>query len=158
MSHSLYLDTGSLSGCISSAHFPLDRLYLCWLLPFSRAELLLPCEEGKERLEIFPHLPEILWGVQRRNTIFLIQSPCQSPHQLLCLEGTQTEGGSDYHPASTQAEGRSGYHPSLQFLCDANQARTQPEYELIQETQELAERYKKSKPNRQEGMQGFGHR
>ena len=29
------------------------------LIPFSRMELLLPHEEGEERLETYPHLPEI---------------------------------------------------------------------------------------------------
>ena len=56
-------------------------------------------------------------------------------------EGTQTEEGLDHHPASTQTEGGSGYHTFLKLLGDANQARAQLEYELIQETQELAERY-----------------
>ena len=56
-------------------------------------------------------------------------------------EGTQTEGGSGYHPASTQTERGSGYHPAIKLLQDANQARDELEYELIQETQELAESY-----------------
>ena len=56
-------------------------------------------------------------------------------------EGTPTEGGSVYHPTSTQTEGGSGYHPNLKLLQDTNQARVQLEYELIQETQKLAERY-----------------
>ena len=43
-------------------------------------------------------------------------------------EGTQTEGGS-------------GYHPALKLPQDTNQARAQLEYELIQETQKLTERY-----------------
>ena len=60
MSHSLYLDVGTLSGCTSSAQFPLDRLCLCWLIPFSRTEVLLPPKEGEQSQEMNPHLPEIM--------------------------------------------------------------------------------------------------
>ena len=67
---SLYLDMGSLSGGTSSAQFPLNGLYLHWLIPFTRSELLLPHEEGEERLETYPHLPEILWESWQRNIIF----------------------------------------------------------------------------------------
>ena len=76
-----------------------------------------------------------------------------APPQL--EEGTQTEEGFDSHPVSTQTERGLGchpasaqtggglqYHPSLKLLWEANQARAQLEYELIQETQELAERCK----------------
>ena len=42
----------------------------------------------------------------------------------------------------------SSYHPSLKLLQDNNQARAQLEYELIQEAQELAKRYK-HKPAKQ---------
>ena len=49
MSHLLYHDKGNLSRGTSSAQFPLDRLHLCQLIPFSRTELLLPHEEGEER-------------------------------------------------------------------------------------------------------------
>ena len=61
MSHSLYQDVGTLSGGASSAKFPLCRLHLHQLIPFTRTEALLPCEEGEERLDTYPHLPEILW-------------------------------------------------------------------------------------------------
>ena len=64
--------------------------------------------------------------------------PAPLPH---LEEGTHIEGGPGYHPASTQFEGESGYHPALKLLQDANQARSQLEYELIQETQKLAQRY-----------------
>ena len=43
-SHSLYLDMTCLSGGVASAQFSLDRLHLCWLLPFSKTEVLLPIE------------------------------------------------------------------------------------------------------------------
>ena len=65
-----------------------------------------------------------------------------SAHPPHWEESTQTEGGPDHHPTSTQTEGGSGYHPSLKLLQDTNQARAQLEYELMQETQELTERYK----------------
>ena len=42
MSHSLFLDMGVLSGHVASDQFPLDRLHLCWLLSFSKTEVLLP--------------------------------------------------------------------------------------------------------------------
>ena len=38
-------------------------------------------------------------------------------------------------------EGGSDFHPALKLLQDANQARGQLECELVQETQELAQRY-----------------
>ena len=41
-SHSLHLDMSALSGGATSAQFPLDRLQLCWLLPLSETEVLLP--------------------------------------------------------------------------------------------------------------------
>ena len=52
-----------------------------------------------------PRVPTGWFG--GKNTIFLNPSPCKFPCQLLLLqlEGTQTEGGSDCHPASTQMEG-----------------------------------------------------
>ena len=51
-------------------------------------------------------------------------------------------GVSGYHPVRTQAEEGSGYQPAIKLLQDANQAWAQLEYELIQEKQELAERYR----------------
>ena len=141
MSHSLYLDVDSLSGGASSTQFPLDRLCLCWIIPFTRNEVLLPHEEGEEST---PHLPEILWeGSAEEHHLSDLTSllvPMFAPSSHL-EEGTQTEGGSDHHPTNTHTEGGSGYHPSLKLLQDTNQARAQLEYELIQETQELVERY-----------------
>ena len=128
---------------------------LCWLLPFNRTEVLLPCEEG-ENQEIYPHLPEILWEISEgeynlSDLIFLSVSTSAPPPHL--EECTQTKGGLDCHPASTQTEGWLGYHPtgtqtegglgyhlSPKLLQEANQARAQLECELIQETQDLAER------------------
>ena len=67
--------------------------------------MLLPCEEGEERLEVYPHFPEFLWGSSEEehhisdliSLLVLLLAP--PPH---LEEGTQTEGESDYHPASTQ--------------------------------------------------------
>ena len=93
---------------------------------------------------MYPHLPEILQeGSEEEHHLSNLTSlsvPMLAP--LLHLEeGTQTEGGSDCHPTSTQREEGPGYHPSLKLLQDANQARAQLEYELVQETKDLAERY-----------------
>ena len=144
MSHLLYLDVGTLSGGASSTWFPLDRLCLWWLILFSRTEVLLPCEEGEERLEMYPHLPEILWESSEEehclSDLISLLVPMSAPPPHL-EEGNQTEGGSDCHAASAQMEG-AGFHPALKLLQDNNQAIAQLEYELIQETQELAERYK----------------
>ena len=38
-------------------------------------------------------------------------------------------------------EGGSGFHPALKLLQDTNQARAHLECELVQETQELPQRY-----------------
>ena len=105
---------------------------------FSGTEVLLPCEEGEERMEMYPHLPEILWegseeGHHPSNPISLSVPTSTPPPHL--EEGTQMEGGPGYHPASTQMEGGSGYHPALKLLQDTNQAKAQLEYELVQETQ-----------------------
>ena len=94
--------------------------------------MLLPCEEGGRKAGDIPHLPEILWESSEEEhhlsgpIPLLVPMSAPPPH---LEEGTQTEGGS-------------GYHPSLNLLHDANQARAQLEYELFQETQELAEKYK----------------
>ena len=61
ISHSPYLDVGTFSGGIASAQFPLDRLCLHWLFPFSEFEVLLPHEVGEEELKTYPHLQEFLW-------------------------------------------------------------------------------------------------
>ena len=145
MSCSLYLDVDTLSGGVTSTQFPFSRWHLCQLLPFNRTEVLLPHEEREERLETYVHLPEILWegseeGHHLSNLISLSVPMLVPPLHL--EEGTQTKGVSGCHPASTQTEGGSVYHLSLKFLQDANHARAQKEYELIQEMQELAERYK----------------
>ena len=77
MSHSLYLYMDTLSG--GSAQFPLDRLHLCWLFPFNRTEVLLPCKEGEERLETYPYLPETLWeGSEEEYQIFWSNLPVSS--------------------------------------------------------------------------------
>ena len=134
----------TLSGGTSSTQFPLDEMHLCWLIPFSRTKVLLPHEEGEDRLETYSHLPEILWeSSEEEHCISDLNSlsvPMLAPP--LCLEeGTQMERGPGYHPVITQMEGGSGHHPALKLLHDANQARVQLEYEFIQETQKLAERY-----------------
>ena len=157
MSHALYLDMGTFSGGGVSAQFPLDRLYLCWLLPFSEIEVLLPSMVGGEGLEMYPNLPEFLWVSSEEehlsfwSHLSVILSPAPSSLLEVC---TQSKGGLDSHPASTQTEGGLGchpagtlteglgYYPSLKLLQEASQAWAQLECELIWETQELAEKCK----------------
>ena len=144
---------GTFSGGTASTQFPLDRLHLQQLLPFT----LRCCYDMRWGKRGWRHtlISQSCYGiVQMRNTIFLILSPCQSPQlapppQL--EEGTQTKGGSDCHSASTQTEGGLGNHPSLKLLQEANHVRAQLEYELILETEELAERceHKQTKQARQ---------
>ena len=123
----------------SSTQFPLDWLCLHQLIPFSWTKVLLPHEEGRERLETYPHLPEILWESSEEEHCLsdLISLSFPTLATPSCLqESTKKEGGLGYHPASTQTEGGSGYHPALKLLQDANHARVQLEYKLIQEAQE----------------------
>ena len=108
MIHSPYLDVGTFSGGITSALFRLDRLHLCWLLPISRTDVLLPHTVGKRGWRHTPISQSSYGIVWRRNTIFPIPSPCQFPCWQIIHnweEGAQTEGGSDCHPFSTQTEG-----------------------------------------------------
>ena len=106
---------------------------------------------------MYPHLPEFLWNSSEEvhhlfSSISLsISLPAAASLLEACTQTewgwdshsacTQTEGGLGCHSASTQTEGL-GYHPSLKLLQEANQARAQLEYELLQETQELAEKCK----------------
>ena len=108
-------------------------------------------------MESYPHLLEFLWSSSDEehhlsDPIFL--SVSLPPTPLPLEEGIYTKRGLDSHPASTQPEGGLGchpvstqteglgYHPSLKLLQEANQAQAQLEHELVQETQELAERCK----------------
>ena len=110
-SHSLYLDVDTLSGGTGSAQFPLDRLHLHQLLPFSKSEVLVPHEVGEEGLETYPHLPEFLWDSSDEEHCISNMIPMSTP--LLSLEDcTQTKGGLDSHPASNQTEGGLGCHPA----------------------------------------------
>ena len=106
---------------------------------------------GKKGLRCTPIFQRYYGRVQMRNTIFPIWSPYQSHVSSSSVSGTvypdqrrimlsSYQYPDSCHPAGTQTEGGLGYHPSLKCLWEANQARTQLEYELIQETQELAER------------------
>ena len=155
MSQVLYLDMDTFSEGVASAQFPLDRLFLHQLLPFSKSEVLLPSEVGEEGLKTYPHHPEFLWDRSEEEHYLSgpisLSIPLPAPALLLevCTQTkagldshpacTQTEGGLGCHPTSTQTEGL-GYHPSLKLLWEANQARAQLECELIQETKKLAER------------------
>ena len=147
---------GALWG-VASTKFPVDRLHLCCLLPFSETEMLLPIKVGGEGLKKYPHHSEFLWDSLEEDhhlscPISLL-NPLPAPASLLEV-CTVTRGGLDIHPACTQTEGGFGCHPvstqteglgyylSLKNLQEANQARAQLECELIQETQKLAEKCK----------------
>ena len=82
-------------------------------------------------LKMFPHFLEALWQSSEEehclSDLISLSVPSSALH--LCQEeGTQIEGGS-------------GFYPALKLLQDANQARAQLECELVQEIQELAQRY-----------------
>ena len=86
-SHFLYLDMSTLSGCTSSAQFPLD--WLLWLLYAGcclslrlRWSCLVKRGVG---LKVYPHSWEVLWKSPKRNTASLTQFHCQSPHLLSFL-------------------------------------------------------------------------
>ena len=111
----LYLDVSTLSWGASSTQFLLDHLHLWRLLPYSRTEVLLPCEVVLWKSSEGEHC---LSGPVSR----LIPSSPLFPH----LE------------ESTQTEEELGYNPALQWLQDFHQARTQLECELGEEAQELA--------------------
>ena len=104
-SHSLYLDMGTLSRGIASTQFPLDRMHLCQLLPFSKTEVLLPIKVGGEDLKTYPHLSEFLWDSLEEDHCLSgpipLSIPLPAPASLIevCI---QTKGGLDSHPACTQ--------------------------------------------------------
>ena len=105
---SLYLDVGTFSGGVASAQFPLDRLHLHWLLPFNGTDVLVPCEEGEERLGMYTHLSKVLWGNIEEECNLSDPIPLSVPllaPTLLLEECTQMEGGFDSHPTSTQTAG-----------------------------------------------------
>ena len=82
-------------------------------------------------LNVFPHFQENLWQSLKEENhlsdLILLLVPLSAPHPCQ-EEGTQTEGGL-------------GFHPALKLLQDVNQACAQLECELVQETQELAQKY-----------------
>ena len=138
MSCALYLDMDTFSRGVASTQFPLDRLHLSWLHPFSKSEVLLPSKVEEEGLKMYPHLWEFLWDrVEKEHcfsSLISLSIPLMAPALLLKVwiqtkEGLDshsacihTEGGLGCHPASTQTEGL-GYHPSLKLLQEANQDR-----------------------------------
>ena len=130
-SYLLYLDVSTLSRDASSTQIPLDWLHLHKLFPFSDTEVVLLSEEVEMGLKVFPQFQEALW--QSSEEEHCLSDPISLSIPILALHPYQEEG--------TQTEGGSGFHPALKLLQDANQARAQLEYEFVQETQELAQRY-----------------
>ena len=152
----LYLDMGTFPGGVASTQIPLGRLHLHQLLLFIKSEVLLPSKVEKEGLKMYPHFSEFLWDMSEEDhhlsNPMSLSIPLPAPALILevCTHTkgglyshsacTKTEGGLGCHAASTQTEGL-GYQLSLKLLWETNQARTQLECELIQDMQELAERY-----------------
>ena len=101
MSHTLYLDMDTFSRGIASAQFPLDRLHLCWLLPFSESEVQQPNEGREEGLKTCPHLPEFLWDrleeEHHLSNPISLSIPLLAP-ALLLEECTQTKVGLNSQP------------------------------------------------------------
>ena len=86
----------------SATQFPLDGLCLWKLLQYSKAEALLPHEEGETGYGAYPLSQEILWKCSEEahhlsNPVALL-IPSLTPPSLL-KEGVQTEVGLHYYPA-----------------------------------------------------------
>ena len=94
MSHVLYLDMGTFSGGIASTQLPLDRLHLCWLLPISKSEVLLPWEVVEDGLKTYPHLSVFVWDRAEEehcpSNLISLSIPLPTP-VLILEECTQTE-------------------------------------------------------------------
>ena len=86
---------------------------------------------GEVGLKVYPNSQEVLWESSEEEHYLSELIPLLIP--LLALHPCQEEG--------TQTEGGLAFHPALKLLQDCNQARAQLECELVQETQELAQRY-----------------
>ena len=140
MSLSLYLDMDTLLGDVTSTQFLLDRLCLHWLLPFSRTQVLLPCDVREEGLEIYLLSQREFGGGTRSFWSNLPVSPPLVPPTQLEEVPKLKEGQTVILPVPRQ-EGGSGYHPSFKPLKDNNRTRAQLECEFVQEAQELAEWY-----------------
>ena len=102
MSHSLYLDVGTFSGGVASVQFPLETLCLCWLLPFSELEVLLPCKVGEEWLETYPYLPKFLWDSSVKEHHLSNPISLSVPHWLLCISGRVHPDWGRIRPSSWQ--------------------------------------------------------
>ena len=77
------------------------------------------------------HSLEVLWKSSEEE--HHLSDPISLSIPLSALHPCLEEG--------TQMVGGLGFHPALKLLQDANQARVQLECELVQETQELDQRY-----------------
>ena len=118
MTHSLYLDVDTFSGCVTSAQFPLDRLHLHWLLPISRTEVLLLCKVGEEGLETYIYLLEFLWDGSEEEHHLFDPSPCQFPHWLLlcnCKRALRLREDQTVIPLVPRWRGQATTHPSNSY-------------------------------------------
>ena len=121
------------TGCICASYFLLVGLRYFYYAKWGK--------KGWRHTPISQTSYGMVW---RRNTIVLIPSPHQFPHWLLLhnwKRALRLRVDQTVIPLVPRWRG-SGYHPSLKLLQDTNQSRAQLEYELIQESQGLAERYK----------------
>ena len=159
MVHSLYLDVDSLSGGISSAQFPLDRLHLHQLLPFNRTEVLLPHKVGEEVLGDIPPSPRVpMGGFERGTSSFWSHLPVgtSSGSSSTTGRGHPDQGGPDHHPTSTQREGQATTHPSNFYKTTIrpglywNMSSSRKHRNWLKGTS-------LSEPNRPGGMQGGRH-
>ena len=78
----LYLEVSMLSGDASSVQFPLEYLCLQRLLPYSKTEVLLPCEEREWDLRYIPTPKRFYEKDPKKSTASLTQCHYQSlcPH------------------------------------------------------------------------------
>ena len=151
---------GTLSRGLASSQFPLDRLHLCWLLPFSKTEVLLPIKVRGEGLKMYPHIPEFLWDSLEEDhclsSLISLSTPLPDPASLLEV-CTQTEGG---YTATLPAHRQKGWAITLPLSSCIK-----PTMPGLSWNMSSSRRHRNwlnnastSKPDRPGGMLGGGHR
>ena len=123
--------------------------------------MLLPHQKGEERLEMYLHLPEILWESSEEECHLpdpiSLSVPTLAPPPCL-EEGTQTEEESDCHPASTQMEGGQAITQPSSFCRMLIKPELNRNMNSSRKYRNLLKDMIISKPNRPGGMQSSGHR
>ena len=130
-SRPLYLNVSELPQSASPTQFPLDGLHLWKLLPYSKTEAPLSCEEGEMWYRTYPLSWEIL--TKHSKEAHCLSTPVallipSSTLPFLLEEGVQTEI-------------ILGYNPALQCLQTHNQAHSQLESEQSKEALKLECKY-----------------